>query len=112
MTTATGVKCQTRSVKTVRGMEARTRAKVEKEGWEFVSQTQGTIRSQLTFRRPTPKFPWKGFGIGGGVMAQLFILLLINEAINSGDTAATVASQSPTQSQVAPIEEPPEASTA
>ena len=52
--TVTSVKYETRSAKTVRGMEARTRAKLEKEGWEFVSQTQGTVRSELTFRRPKP----------------------------------------------------------
>ena len=51
MTTATRVKYETRSVKTVRGLEARTRAKLEQEGWEFVSQEQGTVRSELTFRR-------------------------------------------------------------
>lgn len=48
MTTTTDIKYETRSVKTVRGTEARTKAKIEKEGWEFVSQTQGTLRSDLT----------------------------------------------------------------
>ncbi|MGY2747850.1 hypothetical protein ACVWZ8_005032 [Arthrobacter sp. UYCu723] len=75
MTTTTGVKYvkyETRSVKTVRGLEARTRAKLEQEGWEFVSQEQGTVRSELTFRRPKPETPWKLIGTGGGLrQAQL-----------------------------------------
>lgn len=72
MATATNVKYEMRSVKTVRGMEARTRAKLEKEGWEFVSQTQGTVRTEPTFQRPKPEIPWRMIGIGGGVLA-LFI---------------------------------------
>jgi len=112
MTNATDVKYQTRSVKTVRGLEARTRAKVEKEGWEFVSQTQGTIRSELTFRRPTPKVPWKLIGIGGGVFAVLIAFLLVMGAISGEDDASVVASPSPAPSQAAPMEEPTEASTA
>lgn len=40
-------------------MEARTRAKWEKDGWEFVSQNQiGVLRSEITFRRPKKKQPW------------------------------------------------------
>ncbi|QCO97282.1 hypothetical protein FCN77_05575 [Arthrobacter sp. 24S4-2] len=75
MTTATGVKYETRSVKTVRGMEARTRAKLENEGWEFVFQTQGTLRTELTFRRPKPEIPWKLIGIGGGLIALVIMAL-------------------------------------
>ncbi len=57
--TQTEVVFETRTAKTVRGLESKTRAKLEREGWEFVSQTQGTVRSELTFRRPKPKPPWK-----------------------------------------------------
>ena len=112
MTNATDVKYQTRSVKTVRGLEARTRAKVENEGWEFVTQTQGTIRSELTFRRPTPKVPWKLIGIGGGVFAVLMVFLLVMGAISGEDDASVVASPSPASSQAAPTKEPTEAITA
>lgn len=106
MTTATGVKYETRSVKTVRGMEARTKAKLEKEGWEFVSQTQGTVRSELTFRRPKPETPWKLIGIGGGLLALLIIVLLIINALGGGDSSSNGAETfpSPTPSQIAPTE--------
>ena len=40
MTTATEKQYETRSVNTVRGMEIRTKVKIEKEGREFVSQEQ------------------------------------------------------------------------
>ncbi|MEV7132635.1 hypothetical protein AB0N24_07065 [Arthrobacter sp. NPDC093128] len=102
MTTATGMKYETRSVKTVRGMEARTRAKVEKEGWEFVSQTQGTVRAELNFRRPKPETPWKLIGIGGGLLAVLIIVLLIVNAIGGGDNSSNDAATLP--SQTAPTE--------
>lgn len=109
MTTTADVKYETMSVKTVRGMEARTRAKIEKEGWEFVSQTQGKVRSELTFRRPKPVIPWKLIGIGGGLLALLAFVLLIINALGGGGGASKGAETlpSPTSSQVAP----PDAST-
>ena len=101
MTTTTSVKYETRSVKTVRGIEARTRAKLEKEGWEFVSQTQGTLRSELSFRRPKPEIPLKLIGIGGGLLALLVVVLLIINALGGGDSsskgAATLPSATPSQ---------------
>lgn len=102
-------------MKTVRGIEARTRAKLEKEGWEFVSQTQGTLRSELNFRRPKPELPWKQIGIGGGLLALAIIVPLIISALGGGDSsnngAETLPSATPSQvastaastpSQVAP----------
>lgn len=122
MTTATGVKYETRSVKTVRGLEARTRAKLEKEGWEFVSQEQGTVRSELTFRRPKPETPWKLIGAGGGLLALLVVGSLIASAFG-GDGSSNSSAEAPptptpslvveTQAQTAPTEAtgPAEATT-
>lgn len=106
MTTATSVKYEIRSVKTVRGMEARTRAKLEKEGWEYVSQTQGTVRSELTFRRPKPEIPWKLIGIGGGLLALLIMVLPMMSALGGGDSSSNDAAtlSSPTPFQSAPTE--------
>jgi hypothetical protein len=106
MATATGVKFEMRSVKTVRGMEARTRAKLEKEGWEFVSQTQGTVRTELTFRRPKPEIPWKMIGIGGGLLALFIMLLPIMSALGGGDKSSNDATTlpPPPPSQTAPTE--------
>ncbi|MHA7223102.1 hypothetical protein ACX80S_12370 [Arthrobacter sp. RHLT1-20] len=104
MTTTTSVKYETRSVKTVRGIEARTRAKLEKEGWEFVSQTQGTLRSELNFRRPKPEIPLKLIGIGGGLLALLVVVLLVTNALGGGDSSSNGAKTLPsaTPSRVAP----------
>lgn len=44
-----------RVVKTIRGREASTRAKLESQGWEFVSQSQGLLRTEMTFRRVKPR---------------------------------------------------------
>lgn len=49
-------------VKTIRGREASTVAKLENQGWEFVSQNPGTLRTELTFRRVKPKDPFKQLG--------------------------------------------------
>jgi len=101
MTTATGVKYETRSVKTVRGLEARTIAKLEKEGWEYVSQEQGTVRSELTFRRPRPATPWKLIGAGGGLLALLVVGSLIISAVGGGDSSNSAeALRSPAPSQI------------
>lgn len=96
----------TRSVKTIRGMETRTRAKLEKEGWEFVSQTQGAVRSELNFRRPKPEIPWKLIGIGGGLIAILIIVLLIINMLGGGDrtNAGPEAVPAPTPSQIVATE--------
>jgi hypothetical protein len=40
------------SVKAVRGAEARSIAKWEADGWELVTQKPGTLRSEITFRKP------------------------------------------------------------
>ncbi|MDJ0319994.1 hypothetical protein [Pseudarthrobacter sp. PS3-L1] len=106
MTTATGVKYETKSVKAVRGLEARTRAKLEKEGWEFVAQEQGTVMSELTFRRPRPEIPWKLIGAGGGLLALLIVGSLIISAVGGGDSSnnSAEALPSPAPSQIVETE--------
>ncbi len=56
------VKYVNKTVTTIRGLETRSIAKWEKEGWEFLSQTPAKLlRTTLTFRRPTkqiPKWVW------------------------------------------------------
>ncbi|MDQ0770279.1 hypothetical protein QF031_003028 [Pseudarthrobacter defluvii] len=102
MTTATRVTYETRSVKTVRGLEARTRAKLEQEGWEFLSQEQGKVRSDLTFRRPKPPTPWKLIGAGGVLFAFVIVAVLLGNAFGSDNNskveAVSPTSQTPSQS--------------
>jgi hypothetical protein len=114
--TTTGVQYITKTVKTIRGMEARTRTKLEQEGWEFVSQTQGTVRSELTFRRLKPPMPWKLLGIGGGLVGLLITLSLVMSALGGKEepTSSAEAASTPTASQATPTTSqvtPTEAST-
>jgi hypothetical protein len=43
------------SVQAIRGMEAKTIAKWERDGWEVDRRDQGVLRTELTFRRVKPK---------------------------------------------------------
>lgn len=49
------IKYEYTSVHALRGREATTKAKLLSDGWEFVSQSQGTLRTELSFRRVKPK---------------------------------------------------------
>lgn len=60
-----------KDVQTLRGTEARTAAKWEKDGWELVSQSQGTLRTTLSFRRVKPKAPWRWMALAGGAMVLI-----------------------------------------
>lgn len=44
-----------KTAKALRARESATRTKWENQGWEFVGQTQGTLRTELQFRKPKPK---------------------------------------------------------
>lgn len=102
MTDSADVKYETRTVRTVRGMEARTRSKLEQQGWEFVSQDQGTIRSELTFRRPKPKVPWLLVAIGAGLIALIIVGSLIAGALrNDEHQTGAGATDSPSATQPA-----------
>lgn len=105
-----------RSVQTLRGTEARTIAKLEKEGWEFVSQSQEQLlRTKMNFRRLKPKQqPWRSWGVGAAALAIIGIITIgvISEGGGSAERAApptepaTVTSEGPT----AQSEEPSAAS--
>src|SRR4051794_15870864 len=43
------------SVQALRGRESSTKAKWQDQGWEFVSENRGTLRTELSFRRVKPK---------------------------------------------------------
>lgn len=95
VTTQTEVVYATTTVKTIRGLESKTRKRLEDEGWEFVSQAVGTVRSELSFRRPKPKPPWKLFAILGGVLIVLFVFVAIMVAITGGSEADEPTSAQP-----------------
>ena len=43
------------TVKVIRGREASKVAELQNLGWELVSQNQGTLRTELAFRKVKPK---------------------------------------------------------
>lgn len=98
-----------KTVRTIRGTESLTRAKWENDGWEFISQDQGTLRTQMTFRKLKTPVPWKRFAVIGGVLAVLAIVIGVNAALSSdGDEADPVATTSPSSTPRNEPEESPE----
>ena len=65
------VQYELKSVQAIRSTEARTIAKWEKLGWEFVSHDKGTLRTEITFRRPKRQLPWRLIAVAGGALAVL-----------------------------------------
>jgi hypothetical protein len=49
------VQYEFKSVQALRGRESSAKAKWQDEGWEFVSEHRGTLRTELNFRRVKPK---------------------------------------------------------
>lgn len=49
------VQYELRCVQALRGREGSAKAKWHNQGWEFVSESRGTLRTELTFRRVKPK---------------------------------------------------------
>jgi hypothetical protein len=110
-----------RTVQTIRGMEARSKAKWEADGWEFVSQASGLVRTTITFRRPKPKPQWRTIGIAGGVVVLAIVTLIVLNAIENGGpahkaavpiTATTSPSVQPTQAPISTPTPPPPISSA
>lgn len=108
-----GVKYETRTVKSVRGMESRTAAKWESQGWKVVDQKVGRVSSEITLRRPKPKTPWKLYAGLGGFIVVLFVFLIAMNLVTGGENADAEPSSTPTRS--APAEasaDPSETATA
>ena len=116
------VQYEFKTVRAIRGAEARTTAKWEKEGWEPVSQDKGTLRSEITFRRPVRKLPLSFKAMADGAVVLLrklplrvqvvaggFVVLLIALAITvgviqegDGDAVASPAQSPSSSSEPAP----------
>ena len=97
-----GVKYETRTVRTIRGIESRTVSKWEKEGWEIVSQSQGKLQTEITIRRRKPKTPWRLVAIGGGALAVLIIALIVNGIIREQGSAVAAETHAASASQTTP----------
>lgn len=108
-----GVKYETRTVKSVRGMESRTAAKWESQGWKVVDQKVGRVSSEITLRRPKPKTPWKLYAGLGGFIVVLFVFLIVMNLITGGENADAEPTSTPTRSAPAEVSaDPSETATA
>lgn len=107
------VKYNNKIVTTVRGLEARSIAKWEKEGWEFVSQAPAKqLRTTLTFRRPKkqiPRWVWAAVAAAAAVVIP-GTGVAIAAAQQSHDGISQVASSpSPTVTETPSLEPSPAA---
>lgn len=113
-------------VKTIRGREATARSTLANEGWEFVSQTQGTLRTEMTFRRVKPQDPlqrilmglatgWAAFrglspklqrGLSAGLGAVILMGIggIVAASLGGDDTTGPTAA--PTTASTTPSVEP------
>lgn len=103
--------------KAVRGTEARMIAKWQADGWEVVSQKTGTLRTEITFRRPKKTLAlgvlassvWRAFrgrspktqlALAGGLVL-LMVAFGVAIGLQQGDRASKPAA-SPTTKSAAP----------
>ncbi|WP_088974502.1 DUF4839 domain-containing protein [Micromonospora coxensis] len=103
-----GVQYELKSVQAIRGIEARSIAKWQKAGWEFVDQNQGTLRTTLNFRRPKPKVPWVLIAVAAGVVLLLAIVGGIASALQGGDDKNSKPTTSPSETTVVASGKPSE----
>ncbi|MFJ8546109.1 DUF4839 domain-containing protein [Streptomyces sp. NPDC093586] len=79
------IKYEYKTVQTVRGTDGLVISKMQKDGWEFVEQSQSTLRSTLNFRRPKKPLPWPLIGTGAAGLAILAIVIGTATALSNGD---------------------------
>lgn len=112
VTTDADVTYETQTVRTIRGMESRAIKKWETDGWELVGQTQGRVKTELTFRRPKPKSRRLLWIIGGSALALLLATVITIGTISerNAETAAITEATSAPSSEASPAATQPSAS--
>lgn len=100
-----GRQYETKSVRTIRGTEAKAIAKWQNAGWELDTQNQGTLWTEITFRRIKPKMPWRLLAAVGLVLA----IVVIVGATQGGDGTSEPNTTAPAATvQSEPLSEDPE----
>lgn len=100
-----------KTVQVIRGMEARTKVKWEKDGWELVEQADSAmLRTKLTFRRPKKSIRGPVLIASGAVAAGILGLIILGAVTGSHRQPASSES-SLTAAVAAPTTEPAGAPT-
>ena len=92
------IQYELKEVRAVRGLVEQTRAKWEKDGWEYVSQTDGKLQSKLNFRRPKKKLPVKLIAIGGGAFAVILTTIIVIGTVSEANNKPASVAQPSTAS--------------
>jgi hypothetical protein len=107
----TRVRYESKSVTTLRGTEGRSIAKWQNQGWEFVDQSAGTLKTTLNFRRPKPPLPKRQIAIGAGAALLLAGVIalgaLLEDRGGKDDSATQTSTATIEQSDGSPEAEPP-----
>lgn len=90
------------TVRAIRGTEARTIAKWRQDGWELDSQSQGMLRTEITFRRPKPDVPWRLLALAGGLVLLVAVVVTGVVLVVNGGGGASDSVASPTETVAAP----------
>lgn len=102
-----GTQYEVKTVQAIRGTEARSIAKWQNAGWALVDQSQGTLRTTLSFRRPKRKLPWVPIAVVGGAFALLAIVIGIGAALEGGGDGAVSESTMPASKSTVVASESP-----
>jgi len=87
------IRYEYKTVQTVRGTDGLVISKMQKDGWEFVEQSQGTLRSTLTFRRPKKPLPWPLIGAAATGLVILTVVIGTASALSDGDEKKDAAAK-------------------
>lgn len=122
------VKYVNESVKVIRGREGKTKAERLNAGWELVSESQGVLRTEMTFRREKPKTPFarllafaakrnpairrlegnpaqrRRLAIAGGGLGLIVVIGIAVGATAGGDDSKSTAK--PTKTEAKPSNQP------
>lgn len=111
-----GVKYETKTVRALRGTEARVIAKWEKEGWELVSQTPQKLQTEIVMRRTKAATSHRTIVLVGSlvlvVVGAIVTGVILEQAPDGTPTSpdTPITAEAPTATGT-PLEEPATADT-
>ncbi|GAA3957204.1 DUF4839 domain-containing protein [Actinoplanes auranticolor] len=100
------------TVRAVRGTDSLVISRMQKDGWEFVDQEPGMIRSTLSFRRLKKPVPWRLLGVGAAVLAVVAVAGVVAAALgDEGGKTDSETKAAPATMTATPNRKPSDAPT-